>query len=169
MSVWVLLARDFNWKPIGREEKNPYPCGSFSGWAKPASMLPSEARYMDAGCVCHTNLEEALMDWKSEMVRSLLARAGEVSREVGTTVRITDPDGRQSWSGDDIPERVMPLFQELEAARGTLELFMVRMGFARSFADLPSQAEREQRFEAVDRPAPLAGPVTWTDKTYNPR
>jgi hypothetical protein len=171
MSVWIMIARDFRWKPVGHGEDSPYPCGAFSGWAAPASLLPDESRYEDVGCVCHTNLERALIVWRRKIVSELLERAAQVSREAGIPVRVVDERGREEWANETLPERIIPIFRELEASRESMEMLQLRMNLQRRLTNLgaPSSAEREQRFEEVDKPAPLAGPLSWTDKIYNPR
>lgn len=172
MSIWTTIAEEFRWKPLGRGENNPYPCGSVQGWASPASLLPDESRYEDAGCVCHTDMERALILWRREIVSKLLERAAQISREEGMPVRVLDARGRELWASETLPNRVVPILRELEASRESMELLMLRMNLLRRLGDMgsvPSKNERHQRFEEIDRPAPLAGPCTWTDKINNPR
>jgi hypothetical protein len=172
MSVWTTIAEDFHWKPLGREAGNPYPCGSILGWTSPASLLPDESRYQDVGCVCHTDMERALILWRRKIVQELLGRAAKISREEGMPVRVLDARGREEWSSEGLSDRIIPILRELEASRESMELLMLRMNLLRRLSDMgevPSRDERHQRFEEIDRPAPLAGPVTWSDKTYNPR
>ncbi len=172
MSIWTTIAEDFHWKPLGREENNPYPCGSILGWSSPASLLLDESRYEDAGCICHTDMERALILWRRKIVQELLGRAAQISREEGMPVRVLDERGREGWVNEGLSERVIPILRELEASRESMELLMLRMNLMRRLGDMgsvPSRDERQQRFEEIDKPAPLAGPCTWTDKVYNPR
>jgi len=168
MSAWDTIARDMRWKPLSHA-LDPYPCGCQLGWAAPASLLPDENRFEDVGCVVHTNLERALIKWRRDIVSKLLERAAQISREEGISVRVVDARGREEWSSEELPERVIPILRELEASRESMELLMLRMNLLRNLGDMPSKADRQQNFEEIDRPAPLAGPVTWTDKIYNPR
>jgi hypothetical protein len=119
--------------------------------------------------MAHTNLEQALIKWRRKIVSKLLERAAQISREEGVSVRVVDARGREEWASETLPERVIPIFRELEASRESMELLMMRMNLLRSLGDMPSKDERQLRFEEVDRPPPLAGRPTWTDKIYNPR
>lgn len=168
MSAWAGIARDMHWKPISHESSG-YPCGCQMGWAAPASLLPDENRFEDIGCMVHTNLEQALIKWRRDIVSKLLERAAQISREEGISVRVVDARGREEWSSEDLPERVIPILRELEASRESMELLMMRMNLLRNLGDMPSKVDRQQSHEEIDRPAPLAGPLAWTDKTYNPR
>ena len=172
MSVWIKIARDFHWKWIGRQVDNPYPCGRTLGWASPASLLPDEPRFVDVGCVCHIDMERALILWRRKIVQELLERAGQISRAEGLPVRVVDERGREEWSSEGISERVIPILRELEASRESMELLMMRMNLLRRLSDMgsvPSKGEREQRFEKTDKPVVLGPPVTWMTKTYRPR
>lgn len=168
MSAWDTIARDMRWKPLAHID-GTYLCGCVMGWAAPASLLPDETRFEDVGCMAHTNLEQALIKWRRKIVSKLLERAAQISREEGVSVRVVDARGREEWASETLPERVIPIFRELEASRESMELLMMRMNLLRSLGDMPSKDERQQRFEEVDRPPPLAGRPTWTDKIYNPR
>lgn len=169
MSVWTTLAEEHRWKPLGRGENNPYPCGSIRGWASPASLLPDESRYEDAGCVCHTDLERALIGWRREIISKLLERAAQISREEGISVRVVNGREREEETGEGLSERVISTLRELETARDNMVWLSVRMNLALRLGDIPSRKDQEQRHEPIDRPAPLAGPCTWTDKVNNPR
>lgn len=169
MSVWESIARDFNWKPLFKSEGRAYPCGATQGWAKPASLAVDCSQWIDHGCVCHTDLERALIEWKRELVQKLLARVFEISREAGISVQMLDSNGRQQWFSETLPERLRPVVQELEGMRERLELLVLRIKLQRNLRDLPSKAEREQRLEPTERPAPLAGPPSWTREVYRPR
>ena len=160
MSIWETIARDFNWKPLFKGEDSAYPCGATQGWARPISLVPSEGQFEDAGCGCHTNIERALFDWRRNMVVKLLDRVFQISREAGDPVELSMTNGRHQWFGQNPPERIQPLVQEFEALREKIELLHLRL---RVHQDL------EQRRDPVDRPVPLAGRLTWTDKVYRPR
>ncbi len=169
MSIWTTIATEFRWKALGREENNPYPCGSVLGWTAPASLLPDESRYQDVGCICHTDMERALILWRREIVSKLLERAGQISREEGIPVRVVDERGREYWNSEEVSERVIPILRELEASRESMELLMLRMNLLRRLGNMPSKDERQQRFEETDKPPVLAPPAAWNDKIYNPR
>jgi hypothetical protein len=118
-------------------------------------MIPGEARFNDAGCVCCTQLERALLLWRSSVVQTLLARVGEISRVVGDRGRMTEV-----LTGE-VPEGAQPIVREVEAIRERLELLTIRMQL---------QRDLKRRFdEPSDMPAPLAGPPTWTKQVYEPR
>ncbi len=171
MSVWTTIARDFHWKRLGREENHPYPCGAYLGWAQPASLQIGENRFQDAGCVCHTDVERALILWRRKIVQELLERAGQISRAEGLPVRVVDERGREEWSSDGISERVVPILRELEASRESMELLTLRMNLLRRLGDMggvPSRADRKQRFEETDKP-PVLGPAPTWIKAYRPR
>lgn len=169
MSVWQAIARDFNWKPLFKGEGNTYPCGATQGWAKPISLVPSESQFQDVGCVCHTNLERALTEWKRESVSNLLDRVFELSREAGISVQMAETNGRQRWYDQPLPEKLRPILRELEAIKEKLEMLTLRLRLQRDMQDLPTRREREQSYEPIDKPAPIAGPLQWTDKVYRPR
>lgn len=117
-------------------------------------------------------MERALILWRRKIVQELLGRAAQISREEGMPVRVLDERGREGWVNEGLSERVIPILRELEASRESMELLMLRMNLMRRLGDMgsvPSRDERQQRFEEIDKPAPLAGPCTWTDKVYNPR
>ena len=152
-TIWASIAQEFGWTPLMRH--TPYECGAREGWARPASMVPGEPRFNDAGCICHTQLERALLLWRSSIVQTLLARVGEISRVVGDRERMTEV-----LTGA-VPEEVQPIVREVEAIRERLELLTIR---------LQLQRDLKRRFdEASDMPAPLAGPLTWTKRVYEPR
>ena len=152
-TIWATIAQEFGWTPLMRH--TPYACGSRQGWARPASMIPGELRFEDAGCSCHTQLERALSLWRTDIVHNLLARVGEISRRVGGQGRMME-----ALAGE-VPEELQPVVQEVEAVRQRLELLTVRMQL---------QRDLRRRFdEPSDIPAPLAGPPVWTKRVYEPR
>ena len=156
LNVWATLAQDFRCKPLHRATLNP--CGSRVGWARPASLLPNEERYQDAGCCCHTDMEQALILWRREIVGIRLA--AQIRREENTLGQKSNEHRRRRRRFD----------QEIYCS--VFKLLRLRMSILRAQENLEgrfSQDELERRANQPDKPVALAGPVTWTDKVYNPR